>query len=274
MNIHPTLLAHAKFKIFKRDLKLIGKHDALEYLHRLWAHCQTKQLGENWGKVSPDYVESIADWDGETGKLFEILTRKFCGKPGWVTVKKGGEVVITAWNEHNEYLINAWQNGRKGGRPTGTGRKPADNQPVIPTGTGRKPAGEAIGVWRGSLESGIGSLESGVGKGEPDALAHLPSVDEVIAFGNGPSGIPEAYCRHYHAKCEEQHRWIKNGRLIDWKKELPRWWAGDRATFKFPESTSGQADAVAQLELEVESEKNPEKRRALWDRLKKLRGEA
>lgn len=276
MNVHPGLVTHAKYKLFKRDLKSLGKTDALEYLHRIWAHCQTKQLGENWGKVSPDYVESIADWDGETGKLFEILAKEFCGKPGWVHVKRNGDVIITSWNEHNEYMVNAWENGRKGGRPPGTGRKPTGNRPVIPPGTGRKPTGKAIGEGEGEgVGIGSGSVESGAGGAEnppSDELAHIPTVAEVIAFGAGPSGIPENYCRHYHAKCEEQHRWVKNNRLIDWKKELPRWWSGDRNKW-MPEKTADESN-LAQLEAELDAETDSEKRRVLREKIKKMGGMA
>lgn len=269
MNIHPNLLQHPKFQMFKRGLKLLRKYDALEYLLRLWSHCQTKQLGENWGPRSVEYVEVVADWDGEPGKLFELLNKPFCDKPGWIHIDSGN-VIITGWNEHNEYLVNAWENGRKGGRPPKTAGKPAVNQPVTPPKTAGKPAAKAIGVTRGSVESGIGSEELGEGPGSPlaDSLAHIPTVAEVIAFGNGPSGIPEAYCRHYHAKCEEQHRWIKNGRLIDWKKELPRWWAADRATFRFDKKTA--APDVEQLRAELDAETNPEKRAELRQKIKNL----
>lgn len=56
-----------------------------------------------------------------------------------------------------------------------------------------------------------------------------PTVQEVIAFGNGGSAIPEAYCRYFHGKLTETHGWIKNQRLIDWRKTIVRWWAGDRS---------------------------------------------
>ena len=62
-----------------------------------------------------------------------------------------------------------------------------------------------------------------------DAL--LPAAEEVVAFGQGPAGIPEDFCRYYHSVCEEQHRWIRNGQLIAWRKELVRWWSRDRPTW-------------------------------------------
>ena len=275
MNVHPSIITHAKFLILKRDLQELGRGDALEILVRIWGHCQLKQLGENWGKVSPEYVEAIAGWSGESGALFRILTKPFCGKPGWVSLRRSREVIITSWNEHNEYLVNAWNNGRKGGRPKGASGKPGGFPDGNPRATGRQPDGKAIGV--GSLESGIGDGELGEGGGCPPAeeLAQVPTVEEVVAFGLGAAGIPEGYCRHYHAKCEEQHRWIKNGRLIEWRKELPRWWAGDRASWKERKTAAGVASAeeIAQLEAELDAESRPEKIAELRGKLKKARGE-
>jgi hypothetical protein len=68
-------------------------------------------------------------------------------------------------------------------------------------------------------------------KTEAEADAELPAVGEVIDFGKGGAGIPEDFCRHYHAVCDEQHRWIRNGQLIDWRKEIVRWWSRDRVTW-------------------------------------------
>jgi hypothetical protein len=56
----------------------------------------------------------------------------------------------------------------------------------------------------------------------------IPSVQEVIQHGQMGKGIPPEYCREYHAKCTEQNRWVKNGKLIRWGMEIDRWWDGDR----------------------------------------------
>lgn len=58
--------------------------------------------------------------------------------------------------------------------------------------------------------------------------AVIPAAEEVVAFG-GTCGVPEEYCRHYHGKTTETHNWItKGGKLIQWRMQLARWWAGDR----------------------------------------------
>ena len=123
MNVHPALTRHPKFVAFKRAL---GDAQALEYLLNIWGHCQEKKRGEDWGKVSLDYVEAIAGWSGEAGKLWTALTMPFCGKNGWIH-NKNGKVIVTAWNEHNGMLLKCWRVGSYGGRPKDSIREPSAN---------------------------------------------------------------------------------------------------------------------------------------------------
>jgi hypothetical protein len=69
------------------------------------------------------------------------------------------------------------------------------------------------------------------GKPPLSSESEIPSVSEVVTFGSGMPGIPESYCRDYHAKCSEQHRWVKNQKLINWRNEIIRWWAEDKEKF-------------------------------------------
>lgn len=75
---------------------------------------------------------------------------------------------------------------------------------------------------------------------EGEGLAHFPSVEEVVEFGKGPAAIPEKYCRDYHSKKTEKHTWECNGKLVLWKKEIVRWFSGDRHKFDFrnPENST------------------------------------
>ena len=138
MNVHPTLPDHAKYLMYKATL---GHPDALEFLLRVWAHCQVKSRGSNWGKVTDRYLEISVRWPGAPGALFAALSAPYENKPGWVHRKKSGELVVSGWDEHNVPLINAWKNGAKGGKPA-TSKK---NQPVtrgLATGTPPAPGGE------------------------------------------------------------------------------------------------------------------------------------
>lgn len=114
------------------------------------------------------------------------------------------------------------------------------------------------------------TAQNSTGESEGDAV--IPTVEELIAFGAGTSGVPESYCRHFHAVSEEQHRWIKNGRLIDWRKQLVRWWNQDRATWKEKTPVKNGAVDVEQLEAECEAEQDPVKRRQMRKHLEALQG--
>ncbi len=61
--------------------------------------------------------------------------------------------------------------------------------------------------------------------------ASIPTAAEIAWFGRMGAAIPEDYCQHYHAKVSETHGWVKNGRLIDWRRQVVRWWAGDKPTW-------------------------------------------
>jgi hypothetical protein len=61
--------------------------------------------------------------------------------------------------------------------------------------------------------------------------AAIPTVSEIKQFCQGPAGIPDKYAENYHEISSIQHRWIKCGRLIDWRKDIVRWWAKDRQNF-------------------------------------------
>ena len=200
MNVQANLATHPKFTMFR---KAVGA-GAAEYLLRLWGHCQTMQRGENWGRMEArmmsDYVEAVCAWTGEPGKLFEALARKFCGKPGWVHVKKkAGALIVTNWEEHNGSLLKAWDNGGKGGRPLKPGDnprvktpKPGDNPRV----TRREPHENPIGEdWIGEDWSGVGTegaRRPSIGAaGEADfPEVVVPSVAEVVTFGAGGGGDP------------------------------------------------------------------------------------
>jgi len=80
-----------------------------------------------------------------------------------------------------------------------------------------------------------------------DSLAQIPTVEEVIAAGAVP-GIPEEFCRNYHAVCEEQHRWLVgplgNQKLRGWQSELVRWWTRDRQNWKPAEKAGNRGVRV------------------------------
>jgi len=88
--------------------------------------------------------------------------------------------------------------------------------------------GKCVGIGDGDGDGDGGTLSRAR---ETDAV--IPTAEEVVAFGNGPPGIPEDYARHYHGVSSEKHRWIvTGGKLIDWRREIVRWWCKDRDTWR------------------------------------------
>lgn len=99
---------------------------------------------------------------------------------------------------------------------------------------------------------------------------HIPSEAEVIAHGQGPTGIPVEYCRDYHRWRTNTRAWLnRRNELILWQKDLLERWVNARATWK-PHKTSGPggSETSADLESQLQTETNPEKRRQLRNRLK------
>lgn len=234
MNVHPGLTEHAKFRLLKTGLRGIGANEELaaELLIRLWAHCQTMQRGENWGKVTSEYVEAVCCWNGKPGALFELLTKDFCGQDGWIRVQRG-QVIVCGWEEHNKNLLNRWESGKKGGRPKGTGRKPADNLQV----TGRKPTENPIlDLSREDLtgddlrgREGTDSLPPaapGGGSGQ-SVLAEWPSEKEWREHG-AAIGLPEwKIAREWSNQERKRPKWAGVGNWRSHANHIKVLWEQD-----------------------------------------------
>jgi hypothetical protein len=106
MTVSKTIYSHPKFLALVRA---VGKC-AMFHLTKLWSYCEIDQRGANFGKVDAVFIEEICEWDGETGKLFEALTRKVGGS-GWLELRKNGVVVVHDWESNNRRLIKAWAGG-------------------------------------------------------------------------------------------------------------------------------------------------------------------
>ncbi len=288
MIVEPSLTTHPKFQMFKRAL---GDPQALEYLLRLWGHCQLMRRGENWGKMNADYIEAVCAWSGEQGKLFKALSSEFCGKPGWIKVSAKGEVIIVGWEEHNRHLVTLWDNasyGKRGGRPA---KKPIGN----PMGYEKKPIGsekithrpprlDRIGEDRSEctehppVRPSDGEIPEGETAGKPSAhFAEIPSLAEVLAFANGPAAIPEKSARKFFEHYEKTAAppWTDaNGRRFQWQGKLASWATRDREVLAHghqPEGTPTDK-TLEQLEAELAAETDSAKRQAIRAEIKKARG--
>jgi hypothetical protein len=162
MNVTPELVNHPRFLGLKAALRECGQEgQALEFLVRLWGHCQVGQRGENWGKKEPLYVEMVCLWGGEPGKLFKILTQDYMGEGPWVRVDKRGVVTVMNWAKHNAKLVTAWRNGVYGGRPP----KREGVSTAKPKGNRTETHGLSVGRGRDKLMDRSGVDRSGVEQG-------------------------------------------------------------------------------------------------------------
>lgn len=279
MNVHTNLTTHPKFLLFKREL---GDPAALEYLLRLWGQCQLNMRGENWGKVSSEYLETTLGWFGEAGRLFAALSRPYCGKPGWIKISSQGGMTVTNWEEHNHTLVNNWRRNptgmKKTALPTGTPTGTPTGRPRARRGL---PAGEPhlIGVELSRVEvSGVPERAPVLPDGKPDgegdgrhfAEAAIPSLAEVLAFCAGPAGIPEKTGRaffHHYEKTAHPAWTDQAGKRFQWPGKLTAWHARDREKggAQKPEGEKTREG----LEALLEAETDPGRRAALKAELKK-----
>jgi hypothetical protein len=92
-----------------------------------------------------------------------------------------------------------------------------------------------------------------VGNGDDGPV--VPTVEEVITFGASGSGIPEDYCRHYHAKRTEANAWVRNGQLIRWQLEAKRWWEGDREQWLAKRKSAPKSTAQGHWNSKAEADR-------------------
>lgn len=241
----------------------------MEYLVRIWAHCQGNRRGEWWAGKTAAYVEDIAGWEGGEGKLASGLAEPLDNDPGWITIEKDG-IRINGWNERNAQLLANWNRnpsgkakGKASDTPRGSQRPPLRE----PDRTGQDKNGE-----EGTRARGASPAENPEEKSAPP---HIPSVQEVITEGQMPgSGVPEAYCIHFFQKHEDgSTSWFDaHGKMRPWQKRLRTWWGKDRPRpeWKKPAGKKSRED-VADLEAQLQLAKDPVQIEQLRKRLEEAR---
>lgn len=139
----------------------------------------------------------------------------------------GDDLVAWSYPAEKEAEVQARREaGRSGGKKSGEARLQA-NAKQNGSSASSTPSSSASteGKEKGKEEEG--------GPPPPDSSdsdAHIPTIEEVRKFGAGPAAIPPGYCDHFHAKTSEKRVWLNGyGKLVDWKKQIVRWWASDRA---------------------------------------------
>jgi hypothetical protein len=98
MIVQPAIVHHPKFIALRAD---VGDR-AMEYLVRIWGHCQVNKRGSMWVGATPQYVEIVAAGETQRGKLFDALKAI-----GWLHQTPEG-IRIHDWDEHNSVLLGRW----------------------------------------------------------------------------------------------------------------------------------------------------------------------
>jgi hypothetical protein len=109
MRVEAGFVNHPKFVRLK---KAVGDY-AMEAVIRLWGHCEFGQKGEYWRGADADFIETVAGWVGEPGKLFAALV-----EAKLIVIELNG-VRVNDWNHHNSRTVANWKLGRRPKRSQG-----------------------------------------------------------------------------------------------------------------------------------------------------------
>jgi hypothetical protein len=128
MIVEPDFFDHWKTKLLLDDTQI---PESPLWVLKLWAHCQRRKKWK-FENLEPHAWRAIcgAQIDGADVREYLITA-------GFVE-QKGEMFIVHDWEVSNRYLISAWKNGNKGGRPLITDRKPtanhsANRQTTIPS---------------------------------------------------------------------------------------------------------------------------------------------
>lgn len=128
MKIEPELPSHPKYLMLRAK---IGP-EALEYLIRLWGHCECSKRGEWWAGADSSYVEAVCQTRKRPGLVYAAL---LSGK--WIHEDSQGGVSgvrIHQWNETNWRAVSNWELGSRPKTKAHALVKPTGSQ-GLPTGS-------------------------------------------------------------------------------------------------------------------------------------------
>lgn len=235
---HPKLLRTAAKLGIKRT-QLIG------HLVCLWWWAIDYAPDGDLSLLSVEEIAQAGEWESDATAF--AVTLKECG---WLD----DDGSIHDWSDYGGALTEKRKTDAKRKRKQRSVTSSDTPRKQIVTSDGRpQDIRVTAQVDKIRLEESRGEREDARADASPEEgrggeeFAHLPTVAEVLAKAS-LLAIPESYARHYHETCEIRRRWLTaQGRLIDWGRELPRWWARDRATWK-----EGPSDGRTAEELEAE----------------------
>ena len=108
MIVEPDLTNHPKFIQLKSQVGDV----AMEFLVRLWTHCQQNRRSQFWRGANSDYVEVVCTGRGERGRVFAAL--RDCR---WIHERPDG-IEVHDWDKHNASLIARWKRDARPAQPS------------------------------------------------------------------------------------------------------------------------------------------------------------
>lgn len=251
MIVEPDFLDHWKTRLLVR---LLGTETAPLVVLRLWAHCQQRKTDRFTG-WKPTVLASVCRWDNpaDTDGLtlwHSMIETRFIEL-------QGEDVIVHGWSETNAFLVSAWSNGRRGGRPcksktsveSKTGRLSSGSTSVTDRVTYReeKRREEKMESIPPPPSPPPSSHESQSSNGEIVDAPEIPSEQEVLAFAATwpgdmaraiPGVIPEQWVLYFMAQLEERRaQWPNN-----WQPWLVRRFTSDYVA-GFPRARGGASSA-------------------------------
>lgn len=117
MIVDPDFLDHWKTRMLA---DLLGSEMAPLYVLRLWSHCQSRRT-DRLTDCTPAQLKAICRYNGDAQRFSDAMHA--CR---WVE-HDGSDVVARGWWDANASMVANWRNGRLGGRPKGSRKKPTEN---------------------------------------------------------------------------------------------------------------------------------------------------
>ena len=204
MIVEPDFLEHWKTRLLVR---LLGTEEAPLYVIRLWAHCQHRKTDRFTG-WNPDVLASVCRWVGPAETFWSAMGQTFLDI-------QGDKVVAHDWNIANASLIAAWENGKKGGRPSKKRHtKPTGNPSVIHQDT------------QGQTDREEKRREDGMDKTEDKRGASArftPPTREELDLAAAKIGLASAEVDKFVAYYGSNGWRVGRNPMRSWQHALTRW---------------------------------------------------
>lgn len=177
MILEIDFLDHWKTRLF---VDAMGHEHAVNYILRLWFHCQQRKTIEFEG-MTPQILKAICRYEGDAQKLFDAITQPGVG----FAERYPNGIRVPKWANLNTKLMANWDNGKTGGRPKITQQEPNDNPPV----TQQEPTGNPTSDWgnpQGTGKVRYGKVREDENRKEPPATA----IADVVVDEEDENFIP------------------------------------------------------------------------------------